>query len=394
MKVLQINAVCGTGSTGKICQDLYWELKKQGHDCKIAWGRKKLGTVPDCDTIQIGTPLDYCLHALSTRIFDNTGFCSKRATKIFIKKVIAYNPDVIHLHNLHGYYINIDILFNYLRTCGKKIIWTLHDCWSFTGHCAHMDYIGCRKWETQCFCCPQKKEYPRSDIFDRSYINYCRKKELFTNIPNLHIVTPSKWLAGLVTKSFLKDYPVSVIYNGVNTTQFKPSPSNLREYYHLEGKKIILAVANQWTDRKGYKDILKLAKELPVEEYQVVMIGLSKKQIREVPNTILGLGRIESGGGLAKWYSIADAFVNTTYEEVFGMVNIEAQLCGALVISYGSGGTIETEIYNNCCKFVEKGEWKEIVKILLNYEFNKKTKSIYIYDENRFKLNYIELYNA
>lgn len=296
MKVLQINSVCGVGSTGKICQDLYWELKKRGHECKIAWGRRKGGNVPDEDTIQIGRPVDYYLHALCTRIFDNMGYGSKRATEKFIETVRAYDPDVIHLHNIHGYYINIEVLFNYLRQCGKKIIWTLHDCWSFTGHCTYMDFVGCNKWKTQCFNCPQRKEYPKSYFFDRSRENYNKKKKLFAGIPNMCIVTPSHWLAGLVKESFLKDYPITVIHNGIDSNIFKPMPSDIREKYHLEGKKIVLGVAYQWTARKGYQDMLRLAELLPKDEYKVVLIGVNKKQMRELPDYILGIPRIDTSG--------------------------------------------------------------------------------------------------
>lgn len=379
MKVLLINSVCGVGSTGKICQDLYWALKKRGHDCKIAWGRKKGGTVPDVDTIRIGTQVDCYLHALSTRLFDNSGFCSKRATEEFIEKVRTYDPDVIHLHNIHGYYINIRVLFNYLKSCKKKIVWTLHDCWSFTGHCVHMDFVGCQKWKTQCFQCPQKSDYPRSLFFDRSYKNYREKKELFTGIENLHIVTPSFWLAGLVKESFLKDYPVTVVHNGIDPTVFHQTASTIRKDYGLEGKKIVLGVAYQWTARKGYQDMLKLAEQLPEEHYKVVLIGVSQKQIKELPKNILGIPRVD-GKDLNKWYSAADVFVNPTYEEAFGMVNVEAQLCGIPVISYKTGGCPETKIAEDCY-FVEKGDVQSLV--LLVKQIGERISSIRVAGESK-----------
>lgn len=292
MKVLQINSVCGLGSTGKICQDLYWELKKSGHECKIAYGRNKGGDIPDEDTIKIGGKIDCYIHAILARLFDSAGFHSKYATKKFIEKIKEYDPDVIHLHNIHGYYINIEILFEYLRSCNKKIIWTLHDCWGFTGHCAHMDFIGCDKWKNKCHDCPQTSVYPKCVFLDRSYENFLRKKECFTNIPNLHIVTPSHWLAGLVKESFLNKYPINVIHNGINVDFFKPSISDIRNKFNLENKIIVLGVAYQWNNRKGYGDMLKLAQLLPKEKYKVVLIGLNGKQIREIPDFVLGLTKI------------------------------------------------------------------------------------------------------
>lgn len=342
MKVLQINSVCGVGSTGKICQDLYWELKKRGHECKIAWGRRKGGNVPDEDTIQIGRPIDYYWHALSARIFDNTGFCSKRATEKFIQEVKAYDPDVIHLHNIHGYYINIEILFDYLHKCGKKIIWTLHDCWSFTGHCAYMDFIGCSKWKTKCFSCPQKRCYPASFVFDRSYNNYFDKRRIFTNIPNLTIVTPSYWLASLVKQSFLKEYDVIIKKNKIDKTIFKYTASDIRNKYKLLDKIVILSVANIWDERKGLFDVIRLANELDQRLFKIVIIGLSKNQKRKLPQGIIGIERTENQKELVHWYSAADLVFNPTREDNFPTVNLEAEACGTPVISYDTGGCMET----------------------------------------------------
>lgn len=389
MKILQINSVCGVGSTGKICQDLYWELKKLGHDCKIAWGRCKGGDVPDEDTIQIGRPIDYCWHALSTRIFDNTGFCSKRATDRFINKINAYDPDVIHLHNIHGYYINISVLFDYLRKSGKKIIWTLHDCWSFTGHCTHMDFIGCNKWKTQCCNCPQKKDYPKSYLFDRSRTNYNEKKKLFTGICDLHIVTPSYWLAGLVKESFLKDYPVSVIHNGIDTNVFKPMTSNIRSEYHLEDKKIVLSVANQWNKRKGYDDLLKLSNRLN-DNYILVIIGVTEEQKRRIKalNNIVGIVRTENQKELAEWYSAADIFINLTYEDNYPTVNLEAQSCGTPVLTYRTGGSIESVPDNN---IIEQADLETVQRLIERKSFTVKRIN---FNKTVMMEKYIELFHC
>lgn len=385
MKVLQINSVCGVGSTGKICQDIYWALKQQGHECKVAWGRRKGGSVPDEDTIKIGNNVDFYLHALSTRIFDNTGFCSSKATRNLIEQIKCYNPDVIHIHNIHGYYINIQILFDYLKCCEKKIIWTLHDCWPFTGHCTYMDFIGCNRWKTQCFNCPQKKCYPRSDVFDRSILNYKAKKNIFTGIKNLYIVTPSRWLSSLVKCSFLQDYPVISIPNGIDLNVFKPTKSNFRSLLNIS-KKIILAVANQWDARKGYKDLLKLSNLLLELNYIIVIIGLNNDQLKEVAkfDNIIGIAKTDNQFELVKWYTVADIFFNPTYEDNYPTVNLEAQACGVPVVSYLTGGSPESLPEENCIQkgdlksFIDKLEEKlEVADVESNFDMTKKYLNIY-----------------
>ena len=205
MKVLMINVVCGIRSTGRICTDLATALEAQGHEVKIAYGRENVPEQFQKYAVRIGTDLDVKLHGLRARLLDGAGFGSKRATKKFIEWVKEYDPDVIHLHNIHGYYINVEVLFKYLKSCSKKIIWTLHDCWAFTGHSAYCDAVQCDRWKTGCYECPQISEYPRS-VVDRSKLNWKKKREMFTGIPNMILVTPSQWLAGLVKESFLNKY--------------------------------------------------------------------------------------------------------------------------------------------------------------------------------------------
>ena len=231
MKVLMINVVCGIRSTGRICTDLATALETQGHEVKIAYGRENVPEQFRKYAVRIGSDLDVKLHGVKARLLDGAGFGSKKVTKQFIEWIKEYDPDVIHLHNIHGYYINVEVLFKYLKTCGKKIIWTLHDCWSFTGHCVYFDYVGCDKWKTGCSDCPQKKEYPARVGPDMSKSNYSVKKNLFTGILNMTLVTPSQWLANLIHDSYMKEYPVKVIYNGVDTEIFKPSVSSVKEKY-------------------------------------------------------------------------------------------------------------------------------------------------------------------
>lgn len=360
MKILMINSVCGIGSTGRICTDLADALSKNGHEVKIAYGR---GNAPDkyaTYAVRIGNELNVRMHALVSRVFDNTGYCSKKATERFIEWVKDYNPDVIHLHNIHGYYINIEVLFNYLSKANKRVIWTLHDCWPFTGHCVYFSAIKCEKWKNGCDNCPQKKEYPSSLLLDRSAINWKRKKELFTSIKDMTLITPSEWLAGLVRTSFLGKYPVMVINNGIDTDVFMPTPSDFRQKHGLQKKKILLGVSNQWTERKGFNDFIKLASMID-DDYRIVLVGLSQKQIKNLPGNIIGISRTKSTTELAEIYTAADVFLNPTYEDNYPTVNLEAQACGTPVITYFTGGSPESVPYNNCCK---QGLLNEVVKLI------------------------------
>ncbi len=332
MKYLFINSVAGFGSTGRIAAEKCRELMAQGHQCTLAFGR----TMANCDdipTVQIGSPLDCKLHGLRCRILDDHGFGSRNATRTFLQWVREYDPDVIWLHNLHGYYIHIGELFAYLRTCGKQILWTLHDCWAFTGHCAYFDFVGCDKWKTGCHHCPEKKAYPQSLVLDGSESNYEKKKALFTGIPNLCLTVPSHWLKNRVEQSFLKDYPVEVIYNEVNRDLFKPTESTFRRDHGLEGKKILLGVASVWDRRKGLEDFVELSKLLD-DQYKIVLIGLSQKQIQALPEQILGLPRTDSVEALAAAYSAANVFVNPSVEETFGLTTLEAHCCGTPSVVY------------------------------------------------------------
>lgn len=338
MKVLQINSVCGIGSTGRIATDIHNNITEQGHESYIAYGRD----VPkNCDkAIKIGSKLDNYRHVAKTRIFDKHGFGSKKATHEFIKNVKDINPDIIHLHNIHGYYLNIEILFNYLKGANKPVVWTLHDCWSFTGHCSHFDYIGCDKWETGCFDCPQKKEYPKSLIIDNSANNYADKYNLFAGLDKLTLVAPSNWLKEQIKFSFLKKYNAELINNGIDLDIFKPLESDFREKYNLKNKYIILGVANNWGLKKGLDYFIRLSKKLRNDEV-IVLVGVTRTQIENLPPNVLGVIKTTDTNELAEIYSAADVFVNPTLEEVLGLVNIEALACGTPVVTFNTGGSIE-----------------------------------------------------
>lgn len=360
MKVFEINTGFISGGPPRVMNGVSDALINRGDDCMVAASRGEMRK--DVKSVRVGGKFSPYVNALSARLFDNVGFTAERATKKLIKEIKTYDPDVIHLHNLHGYYIDIEVLFDYLKSANKKVIWTLHDCWAFTGHCAHFDYANCYKWETGgCKNCPQKKEYPKSVLFDNSKKNFARKKRAFTGVKDLTIVTPSNWLKNLVERSFLKDYKVITIYNGIDLDKFKPIKSDILKRYGLENKKILLGVANVWTKKKGFKDFIKLAEVLP-DDYKIVLIGLTEKQIKTLPANVLGLRRTGSIQELCEWYTAADKFINLTYEDTYPTVNLEAQACGTPVITYKTGGSVESVPSENVAP---KGDISAVLSLIV-----------------------------
>ena len=355
MKVLMINSVCGVGSTGRICTDIADMLLSQGHECKIAYGR---GEVPEKYrdiSVRIGSTFKVYCNVLKSRLFDNEGFNAVGATKKLVRWIKEYDPDVIHLHKIHCYYLNVKGLFDYLKTSGKKIIWTLHDCWAFTGHCTHFQVPHCDKWRTECGKCIRVKDYPKA-LVSHAKRNYKRKKQTFCGVPNLTIVTPSKWLAGLVEQSFLSEYQTVVINNGIDLSVFKPTESDFRERFGLTDKKIILGVASVWEKRKGFNDFLELAKLID-DSYRIVLVGVNDKQLKMLPSNVIGIKRTNNVKELAEIYTAADVLFNPTYEDNYPTVNLEAQACGTPVITYPTGGSVESvpneNVVNSVNEFYE-----------------------------------------
>ncbi len=389
-----INSVCGVLSTGKICTDLAEILEQQGHDVKISYGREVVPERLQKYAVRIGTDVDVRLHGIKSRLLDAHGFGSNRATLRFIEWIKKYDPDIIHLHNLHGYYINVELLFEYLRTCGKRIIWTLHDCWAFTGHCCHFDYERCEKWKNECFCCPQSKEYPSSLFRDASRINYHRKKDLFCKIPNMSIVTPSQWLADVAKQSFLKEYPIHVINNGIDLDRFRPTESDFSKKHGFEGKKIILGVSSVWNDKKGLSDFIELSRIID-DSYKVVLVGLNKKQLKKLPDNIYGIQRTNDIRELCKIYTAAYVFVNPSVEETMGLTTAEALACGTQVIVYNR--TAVPEVVDEHCGIVlDENTPMAIVKNLYKLNFSKEDciKRSRAFDKKCKYLEYIDLYQC
>ena len=365
-RVLLVNTVCGTGSVGRLVTGLYHTLEDHGYECLVAYGR---GSAPsDIRAYRIGTDADMYIHGAMSRLNDRHGFYSRKATLDFIAMVKEYDPDIIHLHNIHGYYLNLEVLFEYLGKCRKKIIWTLHDCWSFTGHCSHFEYIGCTKWMTGCYKCEQLQEYPKSFGVDNSKANYEDKRRLFTGIDDLVIVTPSEWLKDKVRNSFLAEYPVVVVPTGIDLSAFYPynettADDNLifriKNELSLRNKTILLGVANPWRDRKGLVQFAALEKSLS-DRYAIILVGLNEKQISQLPPNIVGLSRTDSIEELAALYSMADIYVNLTLEDTFPTTNLEALACGTPVITYKAGGSPES-LDDTCGVVVERNSIQGVV---------------------------------
>lgn len=342
MKILQINTTINSGSTGRITEEIGKLLISKGHESYVAYGR---GNRPSKSyKIKIGNKAGQFFHLINTRLFDRHGLSSAIATKKLIKDIEKINPDIIHLHNIHGYYINYKILFNYLKDISKPIVWTLHDCWPFTGHCTHFERFDCRKWQMECNKCPLKNYYPASIFIDRAKKNYYQKKSIFNSAGIINIICPSKWLAEHVKNSFLNNNKIFIINNGLDLNLFNKLNVDRRELqrkYNIPDKKILLGVANTWKGKKALLDFRKLGERLN-DNYLIILIGLKKSMINGFPDNIIYIERTENINELVDYYNIADVFINPTYADTIPTTNIEALACGTPVITYDTGGSPET----------------------------------------------------
>lgn len=339
MKILQINSV-PYGSTCTIMLGIQEIARNKGIQVDTAAGYSYHPVALPKNHIQLGGFMDKSLHILLSYVTGKHGFFSKRSTYKLLRKIEEEKYDILHFHNLHGWYINLPLLFDYVKKRNIKIIWTLHDCWTFTGQCPYFTFAECEKWKTGCQNCPQYQKYP-STFFDNSNRMYQCKKEMFTGISDLTLVTPSQWLAGLVKQSFLKEYPVQVIHNGIDLSVFKHTDSDFRKRFHCEDKFILLGVAFGWEARKGLDVFIELSKSLD-SSYQIVLVGVDKKTKKILPDNIIALERTQNQHELTAIYSTADVFVNPTREDNFPTVNIEALACGTPVITFKTGGSPET----------------------------------------------------
>lgn len=386
MKLLLLNATANTGSTGRIAEEIGLLAQHEGYEVRFAYGRKAVNS--KLSLIKIGNKWDMRLHGLKSRMCDAHGFGSEHATKALIKELEKWRPDIVNIHNLHGYYINIELLFEYLKRVQIPVVWTFHDCWPFTGHCSHFERVGCDRWKTECYACPNRKGYPTSFLVDRSTQNFRIKKEIFNGINNLNIVTPSQWLANHVANSFLSQYPVKLIHNGVDLNIFKPvdNSESIRNKYGLSDKSIVLGVANTWRKRKALQDFIALS-EILDEDIQIVLVGMNKEQSDNLPSNITAIARTESQAELATLYSAAAVFVNPTYVDNFPTTNIEALACGTPVITYRTGGSPEA-VDSETGIVVEKGDIEGLKAAIKKVVSNEK-----MYYSGKCRERVVKLYN-
>lgn len=345
-KLLQINPVLRTNtSTGRIMQEIGELAMANGWESYIAYSYGRDGMKPcQSNLLPIGNKWDVALHGVITRLFDAHGLVSQIATQKLVKQIEELKPDVIHIHNIHGYFLNYQILFNFLVQSDIPVIWTIHDCWLYTGHCYYYTFIGCNKWQTGCGHCPQQRKFPASWLVDRSRRNYIDKEKAFTSLPKglLTLVPVSEWMAGEMNRSFLSGCDIRVIHNGIDTDTFSPQDgSALLARYGLEGKHILLGVASIWSREKGLDDFLRLSTMLTPDEC-IVLVGVDEHTAKRLPANIIPIRRTENVQQLAQLYSVATAFVNPTWQDNYPTVNLESISCGTPVVTYRTGGSPES----------------------------------------------------
>lgn len=390
--MLQINSVCGIGSTGRIVTDLCSELESNNFECLVLYGRGKKSEATNA--IKFGNKLSLYYHVLLTRIFDLHGFGSKYFTIKMLKVIEEFKPDIIHLHNIHGYYINIEIFFKYLKKIDVPIVWTLHDCWPFSGHCAHFDFSNCVRWRNGCFECVEKRKYPASFLLDRSKKNWELKKDLFTNLKNVTIVTPSIWLANLVKESFLQKFPIQVINNGIDTSKFLYKVNSIKDKFNIRDKFVLLGVANVWDKRKGLYDFMELSKKIDDSKFAIILVGVSEKQTHFLPKNIIAIKRTSNIQELAEIYSGVDLFLNLTYEDNYPTTNLEARACGTQVLTYNTGGSPESA--GKDAIIIEKGNLNDVIDKIFEIAKNERKSvcdcKINLNSKKKMMLEYMELY--
>lgn len=338
--LLQFNVYANCASTGRLAEDLGDVALKAGWKSYVAFGREFRPS--HSELIKVGTKFDVYAHVLKTRLFDRHGFGSERATKKLIKQIDEIKPDVIQFQNVHGYFLNLPIILNYIAEKNIPLIWSLHDCWSMTGHCAHFALNGCEKWKEECNHCPLLKDYPNSWGWDSSKRNHREKRKLIEAIPRLTIVSGSEWLANIAKQSYFKNRDIRVIPDGIDTEIYSPKSGvhELRTQYNLENKFVILASGTAWPYYKGLADYAKLRQVLS-SEYAIVIVGMLPKEIESLPKGLIGVPRTKTPEELARWYSAADCVMSLSRLESFGLTPVEGFACGTPAIVYNCTSTPE-----------------------------------------------------
>lgn len=374
MKLVEINSV-EFGSTGKIARQITDLANKNGIDAYFAYAKSRRtskifgGKKQNEKDILIGSIAGKIMHEILARLTGLELHFSFFATKRFVHNLKKIKPDIVHLHNIHGWYLNVPILFKYFKKNNIKVVWTLHDCWSFTGHCPHFELAKCNKWKTSCFNCPLYKNYPYS-IFDNSRKMHNFKKKWFTYLDSVVLVTPSKWLANLIHESFLNKYPVRIINNGIDLTIFKKTNSNFRKKYNISNDIILLGgVAMPWSTKKGLDYFIKLANVLP-NNYQIILVGTDEKVDKILPKNVISIHKTNNQSELAEAYTAFDIYINPTLEDNFPTVNIESIACNTPVITFNTGGSPEC-IDDNSGIVVPKGNFDKLLNAIIKFDFKK-----------------------
>lgn len=396
-RLLLINVALNWGSTGKIVEGIGSLAQAQGWDVYVAHGARYKNP-SNALSIQVSSKVGEWIHYIESSLFDAQGLGSRYETKYFLTKVEEIKPDIVHIHNIHGCFINYPLLFRYLKEHNIPVIWTLHDCWAMTGHCTHFMRTNCMKWQTGCSRCPQKKTFPATYLLDRSKRNYSLKKELFTSVPVMYITTVSNWLQGIAEASYLKKYSVAVVPNGIKTKVFTPEPSDIKERYGLQGKRLLLAVAIGLDERKGLYDYIKLSEKLPAD-YQLMLVGLTKEEQKGLPKGIIGVARTNGAKELAAYYSAADVLLSLSYEETFGLTIAEAMACGTPAIAYDNTAQPEL-ITSETGKVIPTGDTDAVLKAIeevcsipkKSYSAACRNRSLE-YDEAVSYQKYLDIYN-
>ncbi|MBR5660172.1 MAG: glycosyltransferase [Bacteroidales bacterium] len=403
-KLLQINPVVRENtSTGKIMRGIGDLAISSGWESYIAYSRARDGMVPHTSKlIPIGNKADLAVHAVATRLLDAHGLASRRGTNELIRQIEAIKPDIIHIHNVHGYFLNYPMLCDFLGGSGIPVVWTAHDCWLYTGHCYYYSAANCDRWKTRCHSCPQKTSFPASWLLDHSASNYARKRQVLTKMKNLHLVAVSEWIKGEIQQSFLSEVPCQVIHNGIDLDVFKPSNNKqTKEKYGIRTPHYVIAVASIWLKEKGFDDLMRLAGLLDIN-ISLVMVGrMTQKQEKALPENVIHIPRTSDAAALAELYSGAVAFLNPTWQDNYPTVNLESIACGTPVITYRTGGSPES-VTEKTGFVVEQGNIEGMTKIINDIignnsyfcRLNRREYALANFDKDRCFRDYIDLYES
>jgi putative colanic acid biosynthesis glycosyltransferase len=398
--LFQINIEVNSGSTGRIAEQIGLVAMKSGFDSYITFARGY--NQSQSKVIKIGNKFSILFHLLKTRLLGEHLNGSRHATLKLIQQLKTINPDIIHLHQMHGYYLNVPLLFEFLREFNKPVVWTLHDCWAFTGHCSYFTLVGCDKWKTECNKCPQSKKYPKSLYFDKSKSEFYQKDKLFNAIKNLTFVGVSDWVANLAKFSFLSKNKITTIANCIDLNLFNPKENalNVITKYGLDkNKKFLIASGTTWIKSKGLEDYILLSEMLPFD-YQLILVGINESISKSISSKIKCIKRTESQLELAELYSAADILLCLSYQESFGLTPIEAMACGTPSIVYNNTALNEIVTDKTGIK-VETGDLNAVIEAIKH--ISKNGKQFYsqnciqrandMYDMNKNYLNYVDLYH-